>query len=71
MYLCTSKIKEWKQINYRNVDTMLSVQFIYDLYDQYNSEINWFRFKMFVFIIKIINYGHIHHKKIGKRYCII
>ena len=45
MYLCTSKIKEWKQINYRNVDTMLSVQFIYDLYDQYNSEINWFRFK--------------------------
>lgn len=45
MYLCTSKIKEWKQINYRNVDTMLSVEFIYDLYDQYNSEINWFRFK--------------------------
>lgn len=45
MYLSTSKTKEWKQINYRNVDTMLSVQFIYDLYDQYNSEINWFRFK--------------------------
>lgn len=45
MYLHTNEIKEWKQINYRNVGTMLSVQFIYDLYDQYNSEINWFRFK--------------------------
>lgn len=45
MYLHRNEIKEWKQINYRNVDTMLSVQFIYDLYDQYNSEINWFRFK--------------------------
>lgn len=45
MYLCTNKIKNWKQINYRNVDTMLSVQFIYDLYDQYVSDINWFRFK--------------------------
>ena len=45
MYLCTNKIKNWKQINYRNVDTMLSVQFIYDLYDQYSSDINWFRFK--------------------------
>lgn len=45
MYLCTNRTKEWKQINFRNVDTMLSVQFIYDLYDQYNSDINWFRFK--------------------------
>lgn len=45
MYLHRSEINEWKQINYRNVDTMLSVQFIYDLYDQYSSEINWFRFK--------------------------
>ena len=46
MYLCTNKIKNWKQINYRNVDTMLSVQFIYDLYDQYVSDVNWFRFKI-------------------------
>lgn len=45
MYLHTKKILDWKQINYRNVDSMLSVQFIYDLYDQYNSTINWFRFK--------------------------
>ena len=45
MYLHTKKILDWKQINYRNVNSMLSVQFIYDLYDQYNSTINWFRFK--------------------------
>lgn len=45
MYLRTNKVSEWKQINYRNVDSMLSVQFIYDLYDQYSSTINWFRFK--------------------------
>lgn len=45
MYLCTKKVSDWKQINYRNVDSMLSVQFIYDLYDQYSSTINWFRFK--------------------------
>lgn len=45
MYLQTKNNFEWKQINYRNVDTMLSVQFIYDLYDQYSSTINWFRFK--------------------------
>lgn len=45
MYIQTKKINNWKQINYRNVDTMLSVQFIYDLYDQYASTINWFRFK--------------------------
>ena len=45
MYLRTQKVSNWKQINYRNVDSMLSVQFIYDLYDQYSSTINWFRFK--------------------------
>lgn len=45
MYLHTKKVEDWKQINFRNVDSMLSVQFIYDLYDQYNSTINWFRFK--------------------------
>lgn len=45
MYLHTKNIEEWKQINYRNIDSMLSVQFIYDLYDQYSSNINWFRFK--------------------------
>lgn len=45
MYLRTNKVSDWKQINYRNVDSMLSVQFIYDLYDQYSSTINWFRFK--------------------------
>lgn len=45
MYLHTKKIDEWKQINFRNIDSMLSAQFIYDLYDQYNSTINWFRFK--------------------------
>lgn len=45
MYLRTKNNPKWKQINYRNVDTMLSVQFIYDLYDQYTSTINWFRFK--------------------------
>lgn len=45
MYIRTKKISNWKQINYRNVDTMLSVQFIYDLYDQHASTINWFRFK--------------------------
>ena len=45
MYLRTNKVSDWKQINYRNVDSMLSVQFIYDLYDQYSSAINWFRFK--------------------------
>lgn len=45
MYIRTSKVSNWKQINYRNVDSMLSVQFIYDLYDQHASTINWFRFK--------------------------
>lgn len=45
MYLHTKKQNDWKQINFRNIDSMLSVQFIYDLYDQYNSTINWFRFK--------------------------
>ncbi len=45
MYIRTKKITNWKQINYRNVDSMLSVQFIYDLYDQHSSTINWFRFK--------------------------
>ena len=45
MYLTKSEVKNWKQINYRNVDSMLSVQFIYDLYDQYDAKINWFRFK--------------------------
>lgn len=45
MYLRAGKVSDWKQINFRNVDSMLSVQFIYDLYDQYNSTINWFRFK--------------------------
>ncbi len=45
MYIRTTKVSNWKQINYRNVDSMLSVQFIYDLYDQHASTINWFRFK--------------------------
>ncbi len=45
MYIRSSKVSNWKQINYRNVDSMLSVQFIYDLYDQHASTINWFRFK--------------------------
>lgn len=45
MYIRTKKVSNWKQINYRNVDSMLSVQFIYDLYDQHASAINWFRFK--------------------------
>ncbi len=45
MYIRTNKVSNWKQINYRNVDSMLSVEFIYDLYDQYASTINWFRFK--------------------------
>lgn len=45
MYIRTKKVSNWKQINYRNVDSMLSVQFIYDLYDQHSSTINWFRFK--------------------------
>ena len=45
MYLTRKQVKSWKQINYRNVDSMLSVQFIYDLYDQYDAKINWFRFK--------------------------
>ena len=45
MYIRTKKVSNWKQINYRNVDSMLSVQFIYDLYDQHASTINWFRFK--------------------------
>lgn len=45
MYIRTNKVSNWKQINYRNVDSMLSVQFIYDLYDQHASTINWFRFK--------------------------
>ena len=45
MYLTKKTINDWKQINYRNVDSMLSVQFIYDLYDQYDAKINWFRFK--------------------------
>lgn len=45
MYLRTKKVLDWKQINFRNIESMLSVQFIYDLYDQYNSTINWFRFK--------------------------
>ena len=36
MYIRTEKVSSWKQINYRNVDSMLSVQFIYDLYDQYS-----------------------------------
>ena len=45
MYIRTKNINNWKQINYRNVDSMLSVQFIYDLYDQHSSTINWFRFK--------------------------
>lgn len=45
MYIRTSNVSNWKQINYRNVDSMLSVQFIYDLYDQHASTINWFRFK--------------------------
>lgn len=45
MYIRTKNVSNWKQINYRNVDSMLSVQFIYDLYDQHASTINWFRFK--------------------------
>lgn len=45
MYIRSCKVSNWKQINYRNVDSMLSVQFIYDLYDQHSSTINWFRFK--------------------------
>ena len=45
MYIRTNNVTNWKQINYRNVDSMLSVQFIYDLYDQHSSTINWFRFK--------------------------
>lgn len=45
MYIRTKKALNWKQINFRNIDSMLSVQFIYDLYDQYSSTINWFRFK--------------------------
>lgn len=45
MYIRTKNVSNWKQINYRNVDSMLSVQFIYDLYDQHSSTINWFRFK--------------------------
>lgn len=40
MYIRTNKVSNWKQINYRNVDSMLSVQFIYDLYDQHASTIN-------------------------------
>lgn len=45
MYIRTKNVSNWKQINYRNVDSMLSVQFIYDLYNQHASTINWFRFK--------------------------
>ena len=45
MYIRTKKALNWKQINFRNIDSLLSVQFIYDLYDQYSSTINWFRFK--------------------------
>ena len=45
MYIRSNNVSNWKQINYRNVDSMLSVQFIYDLYDQHSSTINWFRFK--------------------------
>lgn len=45
MYIRTKNVSNWKQINYRNVDSMLTVQFIYDLYDQHASTINWFRFK--------------------------
>lgn len=45
MYILKDKVSKWKQINFRNVDSMLSVQFLYDLYDQYDAKINWFRFK--------------------------
>ncbi len=45
MYLSSKEAENWKQINFRNIDFMLSVQFIYDLYDQYDANINWFRFK--------------------------
>lgn len=45
MYILTQDVSKWKQINFRNIDSMLSVQFLYDLYDQYDAKINWFRFK--------------------------
>ncbi|WP_097015462.1 PEP/pyruvate-binding domain-containing protein [Anaerocolumna aminovalerica] len=36
---------QYVQINYRCVDTMLSVNFIYDLYDQYDADVNFYRYK--------------------------
>jgi phosphohistidine swiveling domain-containing protein len=44
--------KNWKQINFRNVVTALGIEFLHDLYNQYDSEINCLRFRNTVVICK-------------------
>lgn len=43
--LLNKENSEWKHINYRNVVSLLGAQFIFDLYDQYQPQINVFRYR--------------------------
>ena len=45
MLITIDESAKWHQINYRNVESVLGVQFIFDLYDQYVDDINVYRYR--------------------------
>lgn len=45
MVLQKKKSKEWEQINFRNVVSLIGAQFVFDLYDQFVPEVNVYRYR--------------------------